>query len=246
MFVAAIIHALLLLAYYALFCALIPMLMKSVFRLPDEYPRKFQHISYAMSILLIILIAESWYYAIFASAILILFAFPFLFFLERTQWYPKNFVDRDIKGGEMRRSMLLVQLSYIILITVFWGILGEGYRYLIVIAVITWGYGDAAAALFGKAFGKTKIHVILVDPSKTWFGSNAMTLAALVTLFLMLFFYARFNWYVSLLIALIVAPVSSALELFSKKGTDTLFVPVGTAVTLYIWVLIFTRVGWIS
>jgi phytol kinase len=246
MFVDAIIHALLLLAYYALFCALIPMFMKSVLKLPDEFSRKFQHISYAMSILLIILVAKSWYYAIFSSAMLILFAYPFLYVLERTKWYPKNFVDRDIKGGEMRRSMLLVQLSYIILIILFWGILGESYQYLIVIAVITWGYGDAAAALFGKAFGKTKIHVILVDPSKTWFGSNAMTLAAFVTLFLMLLFYAHFTWYVSLLIAFIVAPVSSALELFSKKGMDTLFVPVGTAVTLYIWVLIFTHIGWIS
>lgn len=246
MFVDAIIHALLLLAYYALFCALIPMFMKSVLKLPDEFPRKFQHIAYAMSILLIIELADTWYYAIFSSAMLILFAFPFLFFLERTRWYPKNFVDRDIKGGEMRRSMLLVQLSYIILILLFWGVLGESYRYLIVIAVITWGYGDAAAALFGKAFGKTRIRVILVDHKKTWFGSNAMTLAAAVTLILMFLFYAHFNWYVSLVLTLIVAPVSSALELFSKKGMDTLFVPVGTAATIYVWVLLFTHVGWIS
>jgi phytol kinase len=240
-----LIYAFVLIVYYLIFCALIPMYMKSYLKIPDELSRKYQHISYAMSIFIIVGVFDFFYHALIASVILVIIAFPFLYFFEKTSKYQKYLVDRNKKGGEMRQSMLLIQLSYALLITFFWGILGAEFKYVIVVAVMTWGFGDAAAALFGKAFGKTKIKIWFVDHKKTWFGSHAMTIAAGLTLLLMLLFYVGFVWYVALLIAILVAPVSSALELFSKDGNDTLYVPIGTAITLLIWILIFTQIGWI-
>jgi phytol kinase len=245
MSIDVLIYASVLIVYYLIFCALIPIYMKSYLKISDELSRKYQHISYAMSIFIIIGVFDYFYEALIASGILVVIAFPFLYFFEKTKHYQKYLVDRNKKGGEMRESMLLIQVSYALLITFFWGILGADYKYIIVVAVMTWGFGDAAAALFGKAFGKTKIRILFVDRKKTWFGSHAMTIAAGITLLLMLIFYAQFTWYVALLIAVFVAPVSSALELFSKAGNDTLYVPIGTALTLLVWILIFTQIGWI-
>ncbi len=210
----------------------------------NEWARKSQHLAYALSVLVLLHVFEVWWRAVLSCVVLVVVAFPLLYVLEKTEWYKKAMTDRLEDGGELRESLVLVQISFIVMFVVFWGILGEAYKPVIATATVTWGFGDAAAALLGKRFGKTTVKVIGVDGKKTFFGSNAMTIVSFVALFLMLLLYAGHPWILSLLTAMLAAPFVSALELFSKKGFDTVVVPIGCAVFLTLMILLYQAVGW--
>ena len=94
---------------------------------------------------------------------------------------------------------------------------------------MAWGFGDAAAALVGKAFGRRPILHPRIEGKKTVEGTVAMFVVAGLTIFLTLLIYAGQSCRVSLGVALLVAPVSAAVELFSPRGMDTLTVPLSTA-----------------
>jgi dolichol kinase len=115
---------------------------------------------------------------------------------------------------------------------------------MVAVAVMAWGFGDAAAALVGKFLGKRTIIHAWVEGAKTHEGSMAMMLAAFVAVFLTLLFLSELSWYISLLVALVVAPISAVVELFSKRGTDTLTIPLATAAVAFPLVVLFAYLGW--
>ncbi len=234
-----------LIAYYLVVCAIIPMLFKIWFRVPDELVRKTQHMAYTMSVFLLLHLFSSWYAALLAAALLIILAYPVLILLERTRWYGRMLVDRRPEGGELRLQLLYVQASFAVLIFIFWGVLGTDWRYLVAASVMAWGYGDAAAALVGKAFGKKRVLHRLVEGAKTLEGTSAMILAAAVALFVTLTWYGNVPWYLSLLVALMVAPVCGVVELFSRRGVDTLTVPFAAAAVMFPMIYIFGLLRWI-
>jgi dolichol kinase len=224
--------ALILLAYYLVVCAIIPTILKVYTSVHDEVVRKSQHIAYSMSVFLLINLFDSWYAAIAAAFLLVIVGYPFLFFAERFRRYREFLVDRDNRGGELRKQLLYVQLSFAMLIFLFWGIFGINWRFLVVVAVMAWGFGDAAAALVGRFFGRKNFTHRFIEGSKTWEGTGAMAAVAAVALFLSLHFYAGQSFWISLLISLLVAPVCALVELFSWRGLDTLTVPLTTALTI--------------
>lgn len=122
-------------------------------------------------------------------------------------------VDRTAKGGELRKQLIYVQISFAILIFIFWGLLGARWHYVAAVAVTAWGFGDAAAALVGKAFGRRRVISRYIERAKTYEGTGAMILAAGMALFFTLLCYAGKPWYVSLPVSLIVAPLISVVEL---------------------------------
>jgi phytol kinase len=237
---------LILLAYYVFLCALIPSLFKIWLKLPKELVRKTQHIAYAMSIFLLLNLFSTWYIAIGAAFSLVVLGYPVLTLFEKSPLYMKVLVARSPRGGELRRQLIYVQLSFALLIFIFWGLLGENYKFIIAGAVMAWGFGDAAAALVGKAFGKHRFIHRLIEGAKTREGTLAMVGAAAAALFLTLVFYAGLPWYASLSAALLVAPFSGLVELFSKHGTDTLTVPMTTAVLLISLLTFFAQFGWVG
>ncbi len=236
--------ALLLMAYYLVFCLLLPTLLKAFTGAPKELVRKIQHVVYSLSIFLMIKLFSSWYAAVIAASVLIMAAYPALLFLEKTSWYRKLFVDRKAKGGELRKQLLLVQFSFALLIFLFWGLLGTDWRYLVPVAVMAWGFGDAAAALVGKAFGRKLVISRFVDGPKTYAGTAAMFLAAALAIFLTLLIYAGKPWQTSLLIAVTVAPVCAVVELFSRRGIDTLTVPLAAAAMMLPLIHLLSLLGW--
>jgi phytol kinase len=235
-----------LILYYLVVVVLVPTLLKAWLGIPRELARKFQHVAYALSIFLLLNLFSSWYMALLAAFSLVLLAFPFLLFVEKTAWYRRFLVDRTSQGGELRKQLLYVQLSFGVLILVFWGLLGAEWQYLAAVSVMGWGFGDAAAALVGKAFGRRRFIHRLIEGAKTREGTLAMILTAGVALFLTLLLYAGQPWYTSLLIALILAPVCGVVELFSKKGLDTLTVPLSTAALLLPLVYLLSLFGWVN
>lgn len=239
-----VIGAAILLAYYLGFCFLLPTLLKSWAGVPTEWVRKIQHVSYSLSIFLLLDLFSTWYAAIAAASLLVLLAYPALLAIEKSPFYQVNFVDRKARGGELRKQLIYVQLSFAILIFIYWGLLGTSWQYIAAVAVMAWGFGDAAAALVGKAFGRRRILPRLIESAKTYEGTFAMILVAGLALFFTLLCYAGKPWYVSLLIAAIVAPVCGAVELFSRRGVDTLTVPLSAAILILPLVQLFSFLGW--
>lgn len=233
----------LLLAYYLGAVFLLPTLLKLVKGVPTELVRKLQHIAYSMSIYLLLHLFSDWYVAIAAAFLLVLVAYPALLVVERFSWYRQVFVDRG-GGGELRRQLLYVQLSFALLIFVFWGLLGIRWYYITAVAVMGWGFGDAAAALVGKAWGRRHVLLPLVESAKTYEGSLAMLLVAGLAFFLTLWLYAGQPWHVSLVVALIAAPFSAGVELFSRRGLDTLTVPFSCACVILPVLILFSHLGW--
>ncbi len=233
-----------LITYYLVFAALLPTLLKTKLAVPTELVRKIQHVVYSLSVFILLEIFSAWYIAIAAAFSLVIIGYPFLFILEKTAWYRRTFVDRTKKGGELRKQLLYVQLSFALLIAIFWGLFGFDWRYVIAVAIMAWGFGDAAAALIGKAFGRRKFFHEFIDFGKTFEGTIAMAVFAALAIFFTLITYGGQSWYVSLLIALLVAPLCGITELFSKRGSDTLTVPLSAAFSIMPLIYLFYWLGW--
>jgi dolichol kinase len=225
---ADVVGTAILFAYYIVFAALIPIVMR-LCRVPGEWIRKTQHVVYALSLFLMLRLFTRWYWAILGGASLIAVAYPVLLGLERSPRFRRLFVSRPGERGELRRQLLTVQVTFALLILVFWGLLGYHWHHVAVAAVMAWGFGDAAAALAGQAFGRRRIVHRLIEGTKTYVGTFAMAAAAAPALFLTLMFYGGQPWYTCLTVATVVAPACAVVELFSRRGTDTLTVPLAAA-----------------
>jgi phytol kinase len=236
--------AAILMGYYLLFCLLLPTVLKIYAKAPKELVRKLQHVAYSLSIFLMLELFSTWYYAVGAAFLLVVLAYPILLFVEKSAWYKTNLVDRHSRGGELRKQLLYVQLSFALLIFIYWGLLGARWQYVIAVAVMGWGFGDAAAALVGKAYGRRRVLHKLIESAKTYEGTLAMILVSSLALFMTLVFYAGHSWHISLLVSIIVAPVLGTIELFSRRGTDTLTVPLSAAGLIMPLLYFFTFLGW--
>lgn len=235
--------SLILLAYYLVVCAAFPTLIRAFTPAPKEVVRKIHHIAYSLSIFLLLQLFSHWYIAIAAAFLLVILGYPALLLIERSALYKRLFVDRTKQGGELRKQLLYVQLSFALLIGLFWGLLGSKWHYIIAVAVMAWGFGDAAAALVGKFFGRNCVFHSWIEGAKTYEGTLAMIVVAAVAVFLGLVFYGQQPWYVALVSSVVVAPVCGVVELFSRKGTDTLTVPLSAALLLLPLVYAFSLIG---
>lgn len=173
-----------LMAYYILGLFVLPAMLKVWSKLPGEIIRKMQHVCYSLSIFILLRLFSTWYMAVAAAFLLVLLAYPILFLIEDTSLYQRLLVERTGCKGELRRQLIYVQLSFAILIFIFWGLFGIKWRYLIVVAAMVWGFGDAAAALIGKFFGKKSIVHRWVEGVKTYEGTAAMIVTATTTILL--------------------------------------------------------------
>ncbi len=242
--VSDLLAAVLLVVYYLVGLVAIPAMLKAWSKLPDEVIRKTQHVGYSLSIFILLRLFSAWYVAVAAAFLLVLLAYPALFFIEKTSVYQRFFVDRSDRGGELRKQLIYVQVSFALLIFLFWGLLGAEWHYMVAVAVMAWGFGDAAAALVGKYFGKNSIVHRWVEGAKTLEGTAAMVLTAFLAIFFTLLLYGRLSWYISLSIAFAAAPVCAVVELFSRRGTDTLTVPWAAAAAIFPLICLFIYLGW--
>jgi len=232
-----------LLAYYLVFCFVLPTLFKAWRILPNEMVRKFQHVSYSLSIFLLLDLFSTWYAAIIGASLLVVVAYPVLMLMERTPFYKRYLVDRTAQGGEMRKQMMYIYGTFALLIFIYWGLLGTRWYYIAAVAVMAWGFGDAAAALVGKAFGRRRVLHRLIERTKTIEGTSAMIMAAALALFFTMLCYAGQPWYTSLVVSIVVAPVVGTVELFSRRGTDTFTVPLAAAAIIMPLVYLISLLG---
>ncbi len=242
--VSDLVGAAVLMGYYLGAVVLIPTIFKYWLRVPLEYIRKFQHVAYSLSIFILLQMFSAWYFAVGAAFLLVILAYPALLIFEKSKIYRRLFVERANGKGELRMQLILVQLTFAILIFIFWGLLGAGWQYVVAVAIMAWGFGDAAAALIGKAFGKRRYISRYIEKAKTCEGLAAMIIAAGLALFFTLYFYAGVSWLTSLIIAIIVAPGCGIVELFSRRGSDTLTVPLFASALVFPLLYLFGFLGW--
>lgn len=229
--------------YFAFIVAIgLPLvLLKARFNLPFELTRKLYHLVITLSIFPLVTVFSEWYAAVLAVFVFVLVVYPILRVVEHTSAYQRIAVER--KGGEFKSSLMIVQLSMALLIFLFWGLMGASWKYIAVVAVMAWGLGDAAAALVGRAIGRHRIQHPRIQGAKTYEGTLAMYFTAALAVFLTLLIYGGHPWHVSLTTALVVAPVSAMVELFTNRGLDTLTVPVSTGLAVLSWMLLFSFLG---
>lgn len=234
-------NVLIIFGYFIIAGGLVSVLLKSVLKVNREVVRKYQHIMYASSVIFYVTLFDNATQAIITAFIFLVLGFGALFIFERTPYYKRMIVDRKKKGGEVKQSVFYAQSMLIILFIIFWRWIDA--KEIIVVAVATWGIGDALAAVIGKKFGKNKIDIEGVDPKKTFEGSFALFIGVSVTVGFLVFFYIGHLWWISIIFALIIGLASTIVEAFSHNGLDTLTMPLSAAMIAYLLFVLFTSIG---
>lgn len=216
-------------AYYGITASAL-LVFRYFFEPPSEVFRKLLHGICVLSIFVLVYGFEQWYEAALTPILFAAMVYPAIWYLERFPHLMSVLIER--KPGEIKHSLVLVFVMMALLIGLYWGLLGPDYQYIVIAAVLTWGFGDAAAALIGKAWGKTVIPFKWSDGKKTVEGFWAMTATAAMVLSMSLALWSSLPLASILWIAVVIAPVSAFIELISKGGIDTLSVPLLTSIGL--------------
>lgn len=197
-------------------------------KMPRELFRKLLHAAAFTSTPVIMWLAPSWPVAV---AVLVAFGvvvWPILALVERFDWYADLFIERRLH--EVRRSLLILFWGNALVVAVCWGVFNKPVAASA--AILMWGFGDAAAALVGKRWGRHCTGMPLADPHKTWEGSGAMWAVAALVGTVALMVLGGLPLGAALLRALVTGLVGAYVELITKRGYDTITVPVAQATLL--------------
>ena len=197
-------------------------------KLPSYIFRKLLHMVAFTSLVEMTLEPDSWYIASGSALIFAALLFPILHALEGYAWYKGLFVEK--KRGEVKKSLVLLFSMYAVLVAACWGLLGKPY--LAVAALLMWGVGDGAAAIFGRTFGRHKTGLKHADPNKTWEGTTAMFAFSFLSGVVGLLLAGLTSWPQIIFYPLIAAPFASLTELLTQNGDDTVTVPLVTATVI--------------
>ena len=119
-----------------------------------------------------------------------------------------------------------------LVILVCWGIFND--KYLVLLSIFAWGFGDALAALIGTKFGKHKLY-----KKKSYEGTIAMFVTSFISVFTILLFRGVIPWYFNLIVAFVTALVATTVELFTPNGLDTATCPIASMLSTLLMLFIF-------
>lgn len=208
-------------------------------KIPNELFRKILHCILLGSLLMFTFAYGEWWISALAAVIFEIIVYPLLIVLERF----KNFseITTERKKGELKSSLLLVFTMYAVVVTICWGWLGD--KYLALAAIYAWGFGDAAAALVGKKFGKHKIKWKITDGKKSMEGSLSMFVVSFISVMIILSYRGGLSVVAIIVTSFVTAVVSTLAELCSKDGNDTVICPMSVMVVLIPLVYLFGGLG---
>ena len=216
--------------YYVLLCLAILVPLRFLTNIPSFVFRKLLHFVAFTCVSVMILVSESWQAVALTSILIAVVVYPVLSALESAPWFEKLFVQKS--PGEIKRSLIFLFFMFALLIFVVWGVFGRPH--LAAAAILMWGCGDAAAALFGIPFGKHKVKSRFTDGKKSWEGSCAMLIVSFLAGVIILSLTQEMSFPQVLLSAFAGALFGTAAELFSPSEYDTVTVPVVIAAVLLI------------
>ncbi len=213
---------------YFIVCASAALLLRRYIRIPSEVFRKLLHIILLCSLFVWIYAFRTWWVASIAALVFIAIVFPLLSLAEKLTFYSELLTER--KSGEIKQSLVLVFSMFAVLNSICWGWLGK--RWLVLACICAWGFGDAAAALIGKKYGRHYLEGRFIEGRKSVEGTLAMFSVSFISVLIVLLVNGNAVWYVSLATAALTAAVSAAVELFTRNGMDTVTCPFAAAAVL--------------
>ncbi|MDO5110990.1 MAG: phosphatidate cytidylyltransferase [Clostridia bacterium] len=214
---------------YFLVAASGALLLRKYVYIEDEVFRKSLHFILLGSLLVWVLAFSTWWHAALTAVVFALAVYPFLHLAERIEGYSQFVTER--KSGELKSSLLIVFGMFAVVVCVCWGWFGD--KLLVLAAVYAWGFGDAAAALVGKRFGRHALTGKHIEGRKSVEGSLAMFAVSFLCIIAILLLRGGLPWYSFVLIAAVTAAVTALVELYSLNGMDTITCPfAATAVML--------------
>lgn len=204
-------------------------LLNKLSKLPAELFRKMLHFAAVFAIIPIVLPATTW-----ATSAAVCIAFALESYLgARFSNMQKDIGMKERSDGEQQRSMLLLFGTYLVLILIGWGALGQ--QWIPVLSVVAWGVGDAFAALVGKKFGRHKIQGKWIEGKKSIEGTLAMFATSFAATFLLYRHHTIItNPALTVLVCFWIALFACITELLSRKGMDTVFCPLSSMLGLMI------------
>ncbi|WP_353095831.1 hypothetical protein [Tissierella praeacuta] len=140
-----------------------------------------------------------------------------------------NAMERD--GSKKDLGTVYYALSLLILSLMTFK--DKELSYIGALGILIMGYGDGFAAIIGVSLGKHKFKILGNDKSIE--GSLVMFIFSFIVSITILYIFNPVN---ILLSSFLLALLSTALELFSPLGLDNLTVPLGSAMFLYIILLL--------
>ncbi len=219
----------LLIGYYLAFAIPIALLSSLLPEAKKEPTRKSYHIMASLSIIIILRFFSTWYSALAAILLILIIAMILVVILEKFKAAPVTKVKRSSKKSEIPSQIGFIIIVLSVLIIFFWGIMGNEYQFLIAIGIVAWGVGDASSALVGKSLGREKLKQRVFDGKKTREGTIAGALAASAGVFATLLFFSPLAIPGQIVLAITAGIVSSLVEASSRKGIDTLTVPLSVS-----------------
>jgi dolichol kinase len=220
---------------YFFVCASVALLLRHCIRIPSEVFRKLLHSILLCSLFIWTYVYQTWWIASLAALIFIAIIYPLLSLAEKLDYYSELLTER--KKGEIKHSLILVFSMFVILNSICWGCFGQ--RWLVIACICAWGFGDAAAALIGKKYGKHYLEGKHIEGRKSVEGTLAMFTVSFISVFIVLLIKVNIVWYASLMIAVFTAAASATVELFTLNGMDTITCPFAAATVLlpllYLW-----------
>lgn len=208
-------------AVYVIPAAAIMLIARRFLKIPDELFRKILHFILLGAYVPFLFGFDTWWISAGFAAGLIVIIYPILALTGKLPSF-SSFVN-ERKKGEFKSSMVLALATAVISISICWGLFGD--KLLTMACVYAWGVGDAFAALIGKRFGKHKIKLPVADHRKSWEGSAAMFLSAVLSVLTVLLIRGGLGVGTCLFISLVAAIVTTCVELSSKDGLDTVSCP---------------------
>lgn len=223
---------------YFVICASIALICRFLIKIPTEIFRKILHLILVGSVFIWTYGFDTWWISALAALIFAIVVYPILMMAEHIKGYSEFVTERKI--GELKQSLIIVFVMFASVISLCWGIFG--LRELVIASILSWGLGDASAALVGKKFGKNHISGRFIEGTKSLEGSTAMFLVSFVSLVCVFSANSIFNAPMTVIVAIAAALVSAISELLSKNGMDTIICPLANTLVLIPLTLLFGNI----
>ena len=207
--------------------------LKRFIDIPDYLSRKILHVVASLMVIPVIIIPSSWWVSEICVACLLIGVIAILFIAEKFEFYQKFFIEKY--KHEVIISFIIYFLVMASLIAFFW--LYRDSKYYVIMAIIAWSLGDAAASIFGHLCGRHTLSGRLIEGDKSIEGSIACLVFAFAVPFIILFIVYHYVWWFALLAALATALGVTLAELFTKKGLDNLTCPLMAGIILFLFSL---------